>query len=183
VVDDFLVKSCCQAGLDHLYATLRQHYTITVDEKASRFCGITLDWDYTPGKKHATSPCQVTLKRPSSDSPIPNLPSISLPPANGLPLNNMEPRYNNMLPLMTAPSHPWTQKESPSSSKLWEPSSSMRQAVDLTMHVALGTIAAAQTKGTAHIMDAAIHLLNYAASNPDAAIQFHQSDMILYGHS
>jgi hypothetical protein len=37
------------------------------------------------------------------------------------------------------------------------------------MIVALGTLAAAQTKGTAHTMEAAIHLLNNAASNPDAA--------------
>jgi hypothetical protein len=54
VVDGFLVKSCCQADLDHLQATLREQYTITVDEKASRFCGITLDWDYTPGKRKVT---------------------------------------------------------------------------------------------------------------------------------
>jgi hypothetical protein len=106
VVDDFLVKSCCQADLDHLQATVREHYnTITVDEKASRFCGITLDWDYTPqvtGK--SPIPCQATLKMmPSSDSPMPNQSSTSLPPANGLPLN-MEPR-SNMLHLMTTPSH------------------------------------------------------------------------------
>jgi hypothetical protein len=40
VVDDFLVKSCCQADLDSLSKsyvhTQREHYTITVDEKASQ---------------------------------------------------------------------------------------------------------------------------------------------------
>ena len=44
------------------------------------------------------------------------------------------------------------------------------RAVDNTMLVALGTLAAAQTKGTAQTMDAAIHLLNYAATHPDATI-------------
>ena len=32
-------------------------------------------------------------------------------------------------------------------------------------------------------MDAIIQLLNYAATNPNAAIQFHRSNMILYAHS
>ena len=51
------------------------------------------------------------------------------------------------------------------------------------MLVALGTLAAAQTKGTTHTMDAAVDLLNYAATNPNAAIRYHRSDMILYAHS
>jgi hypothetical protein len=32
-------------------------------------------------------------------------------------------------------------------------------------------------------MDAAIHLLNYAATHPNASIRIHKSDMILYVHS
>jgi hypothetical protein len=57
------------------------------------------------------------------------------------------------------------------------------RAVDNTMRVALGTLASAQTQATTQIMDAAIHLLNYAATHPDATIQIHKSDMILYVHS
>jgi hypothetical protein len=57
------------------------------------------------------------------------------------------------------------------------------RAVDNTMHVALGTLAAAQTQGTAQTMDAAIQLLNYAATHPDAAVRFSRSDMKLYIHS
>jgi hypothetical protein len=51
------------------------------------------------------------------------------------------------------------------------------------MLVALGSLAAAQTQGTEKTMDAAIQLLNYAATHPDAAVRFHASDMILYIHS
>jgi hypothetical protein len=57
------------------------------------------------------------------------------------------------------------------------------RAVDNTMLVALSTLAAAQTKGTQRTMEALIHLLDYAATHPDAAIRFHKSDMILYVHS
>jgi hypothetical protein len=57
------------------------------------------------------------------------------------------------------------------------------RAVNNTMLVALGTLASAQTQATTQIMDTAIHLLNYAATHPDATIQIHKSDMILYVHS
>jgi hypothetical protein len=46
----------------------------------------------------------------------------------------------------------------------------------------IGTLAAAQTQGTDQTMEAAVHLLNYAATHPDAAVRFHKSDMILYIH-
>ena len=51
------------------------------------------------------------------------------------------------------------------------------------MLVALVSLAAAQTKGTENTMDATIQLLDYAATNPNAAIQYHMSNMILYAHS
>ena len=51
------------------------------------------------------------------------------------------------------------------------------------MLVALGTLSSAQTQGTEATMDAAIQLLNYAASNPDAVVRFYASGMILYIHS
>jgi hypothetical protein len=57
------------------------------------------------------------------------------------------------------------------------------RAIDNTMLVALGTVAAAQTQGTEKTMAAIVQLLDYAATHPDAAIRFHKSDMTLYIHS
>jgi hypothetical protein len=51
------------------------------------------------------------------------------------------------------------------------------------MLVALGTLTAAQTKGTKHTMQALVQLLDYAATHPNAAIRFHKSAMVLYVHS
>ena len=51
------------------------------------------------------------------------------------------------------------------------------------MLVALGRLAQAQSKGTKATMEAAVQLLNYAASHPDAAIRFRKSGMILVVHS
>jgi hypothetical protein len=57
------------------------------------------------------------------------------------------------------------------------------RAVDSTMLVALGTLAATQDKGTEATMEAAVHLLNYAATHPDATLRFEASDMKLHIYS
>jgi hypothetical protein len=57
------------------------------------------------------------------------------------------------------------------------------RAVDNTTHVALGTLAAAQAHVTTVTMEAAVHLLNYAAKHPNATLRYHASNMILHIHS
>jgi hypothetical protein len=56
-------------------------------------------------------------------------------------------------------------------------------AVDPTMLVALGSIAATQSKATSTTAKAVVQLLDYAATHPDATIRYHASDMVLYDHS
>jgi hypothetical protein len=56
-------------------------------------------------------------------------------------------------------------------------------AVDPTMLVAIGSIAATQAKATQATLDAIVHFLNYAASHPNAVICYHTSNMILHNHS
>jgi hypothetical protein len=51
------------------------------------------------------------------------------------------------------------------------------------MLVALGTIAAQQPNGTEATAAAIVHLLDYAATHPDAIIRYRASDMILKVHS
>jgi hypothetical protein len=48
------------------------------------------------------------------------------------------------------------------------------------MLVALGTLAAAQTKGTKQTVKALQQLLDYAATHPDAIIRFKRSQMCLH---
>jgi hypothetical protein len=48
---------------------------------------------------------------------------------------------------------------------------------------ALGSLASFQAAGTTKTMDALIHLLDYAATHPDAQVRFRNSDMVLYAHS
>ena len=56
-------------------------------------------------------------------------------------------------------------------------------AVDMTVLLALSTIAINQTKATKRTMDQCIQLLDYFASNQDAKVRFHASDMVMIIHS
>jgi len=57
------------------------------------------------------------------------------------------------------------------------------RAVDPTLLVALGSLAAAQANGTEATAIAAVQLLNYCATHPDACIRYKASGMTLYIHS
>jgi hypothetical protein len=46
-VDDFGVKYVGKAHAQHLIDNLASFYELTVDWEATKYCGITLDWDYT----------------------------------------------------------------------------------------------------------------------------------------
>ena len=57
------------------------------------------------------------------------------------------------------------------------------RAVDSTMLVALNAISASQSKATETTAAAIVHLLDYAATHPDAVLRYTQSDMVLHIHS
>jgi hypothetical protein len=46
VVDDFGIRYVGREHADHLLQALQQHYQITTDWTGSRYCGLTLAWDY-----------------------------------------------------------------------------------------------------------------------------------------
>ena len=57
------------------------------------------------------------------------------------------------------------------------------RAVDITVLMALSSIAIKQSKGTTNTMEKAKQLLDYLAMYPDSTIQFRASDMIMKVHS
>jgi hypothetical protein len=178
VVDDFLVQFSSQEDLDHLQATLRQTYQITVDMEASKFCGMTLEWNYQEGHVTISMPGYIDKALQRFTHSLPSKPQHSphawTAPEYGARVQYADPE-DTSLPLN---SKGITHLQQVIGTLLF-----YARAVDNTMHVALGTLAAAQTQGTAQTMDAAVQLLNYAATHPDAAVRFYKSDMILYIHS
>jgi Reverse transcriptase (RNA-dependent DNA polymerase) len=77
VVDDFLVQYQDPAHLEHIIATLQKHYQITVDRNASKFCGITLDWNYTEGHVTLSMPGYVEKVLQRFTHPVPKRPEHS----------------------------------------------------------------------------------------------------------
>jgi hypothetical protein len=57
------------------------------------------------------------------------------------------------------------------------------QAVDLTVLMALSTIASKQAKGTQNTMLKIKQHMDYLATHPDAMVRLHASDMIMNVHS
>ena len=59
-VDDFGVKHFSKANADHLLASLRSNYKVTVDWKGQLYCGMHLDWHYDKGCVDVSMPGYVS---------------------------------------------------------------------------------------------------------------------------
>ena len=49
VVDDFGIKCINREVAEHLIATLKELYTVTVNWKEDKYLGFNIDWDYLAG--------------------------------------------------------------------------------------------------------------------------------------
>jgi hypothetical protein len=176
VVDDFAIKYVGKEHADHLLACLREQYTMTTDWDCTNYIGLTVAWDYNKRTCDISLPGYVKRAMHRFQHTAPNKPEYS-------PSKFTPPNYGAKQQLT----------ELEDASDLLEASGRQRiqeivgvllyyaRAVDTTMLVALGTIASART--TEATAKAVAHLLNYAASNPDATIRFHASGMCLKIHS
>jgi hypothetical protein len=157
---------------------LKKHYTITTDYRASKFCGITLDWNYEKGHVTLSMPGYIAKALQRFTHPTPVKPQHS-PHRWVAPNYGAKTQYadeeDNSLPV-----------DNNSIKRIQEVIGTFlysSRAVDNTMLVSLSSLAATQTKGTEKTMQALTQLLDYAATHPDAAIRYHKSEMILYVHS
>jgi hypothetical protein len=178
VVDDFSTKYLGQADAEDLIAILKQWYTLKVDWNADLFCGITTHWDYTNKKVRLSMPGYIddmlrelrhSLPRKPQFSPHPHIPIVY-----GTTQQMVEvPDNTEPLPL-DDPIQPAVIV-----GKLLY----YARAVDSTMLVALSALASEQNKPTMHTKQKVEQLLDYCATQPNATLTFHASDMILKVHS
>jgi hypothetical protein len=56
VVDDFGIKYVGHEHADHLIQCLQSIYEITTDWSGTKYCGLTLDWDYQAHTVHLSMP-------------------------------------------------------------------------------------------------------------------------------
>lgn len=174
-VDDFGVKYTSKEQVEHLLTLLKKYYSIKEDWTGSKYLGLSLKWDYAKGTLDVSMPGYIDRALKRFQHPMPIRPQHS-------PHAWTAPQYGSRV----------QQTDDPDDSKPLEPSDIQRlqqiigvllyyaRMVDMTMLVAIGTIASEQAKGTKKTMDAAIQLLNYAATHPNATIRYTKSDMVLH---
>ena len=178
IVDDFGTKYIGREHAEHLVSCLKKYYEITADWTGTKYCGLTLKWDYQRRTCDMSMPGYIekALLRFAVDPPT-------------------RPQHSP---------HPWTkpiygaktQLTAPiDDSELLPPAELTRlqeiigtllyyaRAVDSSLLPALGTLASAQAQGTRATAKACVQLLNYCATYPNTTIRFYHSDMILKVHS
>ena len=65
IVDDFGVKYVGKEHADHLVKILEEFYVVEKDWEGKKYCGITMDFDYTKRQVHLSMPgyCNEGLRR------------------------------------------------------------------------------------------------------------------------
>ena len=179
VVDDFGIKYVGKENAQHLIDTLTQaDYKVTEDWEGKSFCGVQLKWDYDNGTVDLSMDGYVEKALQKFMHPTPSRPTHS-------PHQWTKPQYGVKTQLTKAPdtSPPLDKSGIKRVQQIIGTMLFYARAIDNTMLVAIGSIAAAQSKGTEATLDACIQLLNYATTHPNATIRYTKSDMILIGHS
>jgi hypothetical protein len=178
VVDDFGVKYTSRASAQHLIDALASLYNITTDWTGTTYLGLTIAWDYKKRICDISMPNYVAQALQRFTHPLPPKPQDS-PHAWTRPVYGAHTQLTAPLD-DTAPLSPEDRK------RLQEVIGTLlyySRAIDSTMLVTLGTLAAAQTISTQATAAACTQLLNYCATHPDGIIRYHASEMILHVHS
>ena len=178
VVDDFGVKYTNKKDIEHLIDHLKTDYELTEDWDGDLYCGIKLKWDYVARTLDISMPGYIIKQLQKYKHACP-------PRPQHCPYSPEPKRYGSdaQRPLPEDTSPPLSKEDIKHVQRVIGSILYYARAVDLTVLMALSTIASEQAKGTESTMAKTKQLLDYLATNPDATIRFHASDMILNIHS
>ena len=178
VVDNFGVKYVGKEHVEHLIRCITEKYEVTKDWTGDIYCGITLKWNYEERRLDISMPGYIKKLLLKYKHCVPTKPQhCPYAPAH----KQYGAKAQTPLPVDISP------KLSPEEIKeIQHVIVSIlyyAQAVDITVLMALSSIAIKQSKGTTNTMEKAKQLLDYLAMYPDAAIRFQASYMIMNVHS
>ena len=178
VVDNFGVKYTNKKDAEHLMSVLKKHYTLTQDWEGERYIGIHLRWDYKGKQVHLAMPGYVEkalkefhhqLPRKRQDSPYTCTPKKY---GAGAQVMDIPEEYEDL----SAAGKKFIQQVTGKFLYLG-------RAIDGTLLTPLSAIASQQGSPTKDTMDRTKHFLDYMATQEDAVLTYHASDMILAVHS
>jgi hypothetical protein len=177
VVDNFGVKYKGEEHVQHLKNTLKEHYKLTCDWTGTGYIGITLDWDYKKHQVHLSMPNYVKkalkqflhIANKLQHSPYP-----SVPIQYGT--KKQYPTQESSAPLLDDKAKRFIQQ-------VYGKFLFLGRAVDSTLLCLIRAIASQSSKPTKDTMQKTLQLLDYLATQEDAVLSYHASDMVLAVHS
>ena len=173
-MDDFGVKYVGKENVEHLMEVLKQHYQIEEDWEGSKYCGVDLDWDYIKRKVHLSMDGYVEEALQRFRWALPKKPQHQ-------PHAHVAPKYGATVQYAKEEdtADPATKEEKKYIQQVLGTFLYYARMVDGTMLVALSAIASEQATPTKNTLKKIAQFLDYAATNPDAVLTYHRSDMIL----
>ncbi len=178
IVNNFSIKFVNKEDVDHLISSIKKTYTLTEDWTGNLYCGITLEWDCVSRTVDMLMPGYIKMKLQEYKHIMPK--KLQTCPYSPEPkkfdTEAQAPLPHNLTPKLDAKGIKRVQKIV--GSILY-----YARAVDMTVLMALSSIAVKQTKATEKTMARCTQLLNYLLGHADAKVRFHASDMILNIHS
>jgi hypothetical protein len=178
VVDNFVVKYIGKEHVDHLIQCIKQQYELTEDWTGDLYCGIKLKWDYEAQTVDLSMPGyikQLLLKYKHRMQNKPqHCPYAPAPKQYGA-------KAQAPLPVNISPK--LSPREIKEIQHIIGSILYYARAVDITVLMALSSIAIEQSKCMTNTMEKARQLLDYLATHPDTTIRFRASDMIMNVHS
>jgi hypothetical protein len=178
VVDDFGVKYERKEDVEHLIASLQTTYKLTEDWTGNLYCGISLDWDYTNRTVDISMPGYIKKKLQEYNHIMPG--RIQTCPYSPDPKKFGTDAQS---PIDVDTSQPLDTQGIKKVQKIVGSILYYARAVDMTVLMALSSIAVEQTRATTKTMGRCIQLLDYLASNSEAKIRYYASDMVMNIHS
>ena len=180
VVDDFGCMVIGDTHAEHLINTLRKNYDVTIDREGKIFCGIHLKWNYE-GKRNVrlSIPKYVDKARAILGHEAPKRPQHSPHPYSA-------PQYGKHIQYAKLTSN--ENKLTPTQLHYCQTFCGLfnyySQSIDTTMKQPVNSIAAAvSTSSWKDIKFRIDQFLDYAATHPNAEIQYDASAMHLWIHS
>jgi len=175
VVDDFGVKYTNKDDATHLLESLEKcNYKLSTDWTGSRYCGLTIQWDYENRTCDISMPGYITRALSRFLHPAPKHPEISPHPWE-------RPNYGSktqLTPVLdTSPAISSADKL-----RLQEVLGTLlyyARALDVTILTAISELSTEMATGTVKTMSKLSQLLDYLSTNPEAIIQYYPSSMQL----
>jgi hypothetical protein len=178
VVDDFAIKVLSEDDENHIINALKQDYIITVDRDATKYIGLTIEWDYQNGKVHIHMPGYLdkAMTRFNHKPPL---------KIQNSPHRHIDITYGARMQLVDEPveSPPLSNDDTKYIQAVLGTLLYYGRAVDPTILPALSSIATEQAKPTENTREKVKQLLDYCATQEDAIITYKASKMILCIHS